>query len=362
MNGFGAASIGGAVIRFEAPTTALLVATYGIWGIGLWVSGAVLPLGIVLAGLAIVQHASLQHEAIHKHPTRHDGLNEALVFPSLILLVPYRRFRDTHLAHHLDANLTDPYDDPESNYLDAADWAQKTAWRRTVLQFNNTLAGRMLIGPALGTAAFLRQDWTHRHTPSVRMAWALHVPAAALVLALLWISPMPFWAYGFAVYGAMSVLRIRTFLEHRAHDKPRARTVIIEDRGPLALLFLNNNYHVVHHMHPQVAWYDLPALYQARKAHYLAANEGYRFANYRAVFRSFFWKRKDPVEHPLWRRDQSGAVVPYSLKNKLSSSSFLKNGTEVGGSNEPIVAATSASTTSVMKGRSSARASESGTH
>ena len=28
-----------------------------------------------------------------------------------------------HLAHHRDAMLTDPYDDPESNYLDPAVWA-----------------------------------------------------------------------------------------------------------------------------------------------------------------------------------------------------------------------------------------------
>ncbi len=29
-----------------------------------------------------------------------------------------------HMAHHRDAILTDPYDDPESNYLDPAVWAR----------------------------------------------------------------------------------------------------------------------------------------------------------------------------------------------------------------------------------------------
>jgi fatty acid desaturase len=38
--------------------------------------------------------------------------------------VPYLRFRDTHLAHHHDPNLTDPYDDPESNFQDPAVWAR----------------------------------------------------------------------------------------------------------------------------------------------------------------------------------------------------------------------------------------------
>jgi len=69
---------------------------------------------------------------------------------------------------------------------------------------------------------------------------------------------MPLWAYVIAAYLGLSVLKIRTFLENSAHDRSSGRTVVIEGRGPLALLFLNNNYHVVHHMHPKVAWYALP--------------------------------------------------------------------------------------------------------
>jgi hypothetical protein len=59
---------------------------------------------------------------LHGHPTRSAALNEALVFPALGLFVPYRSFRDTHLRHHNDANLTDPYDDPESWYLPLPEW------------------------------------------------------------------------------------------------------------------------------------------------------------------------------------------------------------------------------------------------
>jgi fatty acid desaturase len=72
-----------------------------------------------------------------------------------------------------------------------------------------------------------------------------------------------------AAWVGHGLLRIRTFLEHRAHEAARARTVIIEDRGPLSVLFLNNNFHAVHHMHPAVPWYRLPAVYRANRAHYL---------------------------------------------------------------------------------------------
>jgi len=76
---------------------------------------------------------------------------------------------------------------------------------------------------------------------------------------------------------------------------------VIEDRGVLALLFLNNNLHVVHHMHPNVSWYRLPALYRANKARYLARNQGYVYRSYGQIFRLFLCRSKDPVAHPLWQ-------------------------------------------------------------
>ena len=99
--------------------------------------------------------------------------------------------------------------------------------------------------------------------------------------------------------GPSSEIRLRGS-EGRSRQKARGRTVVIEDRGLLAFLFLNNNFHAVHHMHPRTAWYRLPALYRERTAHYLARNDGYRFRSYAGVFRQFFWKVKDPVDHPLW--------------------------------------------------------------
>jgi fatty acid desaturase len=76
--------------------------------------------------------------------------------------------------------------------------------------------------------------------------------------------------------------------------------VIIEDRGPLALLFLNNNLHAVHHARPKLAWYQLPDEYARRRDDYLRRNGGYRYASYGEVLASYFLRRKDPVAHPIW--------------------------------------------------------------
>lgn len=286
--------------RVEWPTLCLVLAVYSVWGTALlWLPAW---LAVPVLALAIALHSSLCHEALHGHPTRHAALNAALVFPALGLVVPYLRFKDTHLAHHLDSRLTDPYDDPESNYLDPAVWRALPGWRRALHRINNTLAGRLTLGPLMGQAAFMATDWRAIRTGDrhVLRGWAAHLPAMALVLTLVVLSPLPLWAYLVAVYVSMGLLRIRTFLEHQAHEQARGRTVIIEDRGPLAFLFLNNNLHVVHHIHPRVPWYGLPRLYRQNRARYLRQNEGYLYRSYGEIFRRYFLSAKDPVPHPLY--------------------------------------------------------------
>lgn len=290
--------------HLEWPTLALLTLTYAVWAVAtLWLPDLSLPLAVAATALAIAQHSSLQHEMMHGHPFRDPRLNTALVFPALTLVIPYLRFRDTHLAHHQDSRLTDPYDDPESNYLDAGTWERLPRPLRWLLTLNNTLAGRMALGPLIGTVVFLLSDIRSlRQDPRVLRGWLWHIPMVLPVIAWVLWSPMPFWAYALACYLALALLRIRTFLEHQAHEHARARSVIIEDRGPLALLFLNNNFHVVHHMHPRVPWYRLPRLYRENAERYRRVNEGYVFRSYAEVFRRHFLRRKDPVAHPLWRR------------------------------------------------------------
>jgi len=71
----------------------------------------------------------------------------------------------------------------------------------------------------------------------------------------------------------------------------------------LAFLFLNNNYHAVHHMHPHIAWYDLPKQYMDRRSFYLAHNERYVYKGYIEIFWRYLFKAKDPVPHPLMKSE-----------------------------------------------------------
>ena len=286
---------------------ALIALTYAAWAvltifsaqIGLW-------LAIPALALTLTMHSSLQHETVHGHPFASRRLSEAVMSPGLGLFIPYQRFRDLHLAHHRDANLTDPYDDPESAYFDPQDFYSLPLVVRLILVANNTFIGRFILGPAVGLEAFFRTERRAlmRGNPAVVRAWAIHM--ATLVPVLLWltqVATMPVWAYGIAAYLGLSILKIRTFVEHQAHELSSGRSVIIEDRGLLALLFLNNNLHSVHHAHPQVPWYDLPALFNRRRMQYLLRNRGYYFASYGEVIRRYFLRPKEPVPHPFYRQD-----------------------------------------------------------
>jgi fatty acid desaturase len=289
----------------EFPTVLALGAAYALLILATtWLPVLSAPVAIVLAAIAIAFHSSLQHEALHGHPTRSALLNEVLVFPAVGLFVPYRRFRDTHLAHHHNEILTDPYDDPESNFLDPSVWARMPAWLQMVHRVNNTLAGRMVLGPALSVIALVRSDLRllAGGDRGVALAWLLHGLGLVPVVWLLSVwGTMPAWHYVLAAYAGFSLLKIRTYLEHRAHEAPDARTVIIEDRGPLALLFLNNNYHVVHHTHPGQPWYRMQTIYYTDPDRYRSLNAAYIYPSYGAIFRQYLFHAKDPVPHPIWR-------------------------------------------------------------
>nr|HMQ58518.1 fatty acid desaturase [Rhizobiaceae bacterium] len=240
------------------------------------------------------------------HPTRIGWLNELFVSLPLPLATPPRRFKALHLRHHCDERLTDPYDDPESYYLAEKDWNALSAPMRALLTANNTLLGRMILGPALMVFGFWRAEmklvWAN--VKGLRDAWVRHaIGLAALVLIVTQGFGIPLWQYMLAAYGGLSLIAIRTFCEHRWAEDPKGRTIIVERAPLLSLLFLNNNLHLVHHTFPNVAWYRLPALLDARRDEWKTMNGGYVFASYREIFARWALKAKEPVTHPALRRE-----------------------------------------------------------
>lgn len=303
---------GGSKPAVEWQTLVLIIACYAIWLFttwsfaavaGTWGNIAAAAMLFFITAIVSAFHTSLQHEVVHGHPTRWPLLNEVLIFPSLIIVYPFRRYRQLHLKHHDDTNLTDPYEDPESYFWPQSAEQNMSPLMRALLGMNNTFVGRMILGPPLGLLGFYRTEIARlrRGDAGVRKAWALHLLGVAVVyLWVSWICAIPFWLYMVLVaLPGVSWILIRSFAEHQAAVSVGARTAIVEAHIFFSMLFLNNNLHVVHHAHPKIPWYELPGLYRERKINYLAANESYLFKGYWPIIRQFAFTRKQPVFHPI---------------------------------------------------------------
>jgi fatty acid desaturase len=268
-----------------------LVATYG--HIPTWVST---PLLVVL----VAWYMSFQHELTHGHPTRNETVNRLIGLPPLAIWYPFDTYKADHLKHHDDAHLTEPGIDTESNYITPAQAAAMSATALWLYQSQRTVLGRLAIGPAIvivSLATRVVRNLLAGHRGALQV-WAVHLPLVALLLwALDRYTGLSAWHYCFGIaYPALGLAMLRSLYEHRPGVLPAHRTVINEAAAPWRLLYLNNNFHVVHHAYPEVAWYEIPALYQAERSLWQANNGGFVVPGYLHLLRNFAWA---PIDSPV---------------------------------------------------------------
>ena len=171
---------------------------------------------------------------------------------------------------------------------------------------NNTLAGRMVMGPGIGIIQFWSADFKAMAKGEGRIAraWAYHAAASAITIALVWgVAGMALWQYILLIaYPGISLALVRSFCEHRAAENADHRTIVVEASAFWSLLFLNNNLHAAHHSRPALAWYKLPAYYRAERERMIAKNNGYLMRGYGEIFRRYFLRAKEPVpyHHMEW--------------------------------------------------------------
>lgn len=288
----------------EWPTLAVAAAVYLGFGAATWFHAA-LPVWLlpVVGGLLVAWQASLQHETVHDHPTRSRWMNRLIGLPSLTLWLPWGVYRDTHLRHHVDSRLTDPLEDPESFYVTPQAWARMNRLQRGWLWAQNTLAGRLVLGPWRIVPGFLRDQvlmlWKGDRCHLKHWLW--HVPALAILIVWLTVvCGMPLWLYALTfIYPGTSLMLLRSFLEHQAAEEIGERTAVVEAGPVMGLLYLNNNLHAVHHARPRMPWYRLPEIYRAHRDEVLTHNGGYRYTSYAGIVATYLFKAKEPPVHPL---------------------------------------------------------------
>ena len=287
--------------------------TWGVAG-GTWLAWlaltwyhASLPAWFIVpaAAYTLALYGSLQHEALHELVASRRWVNHVMVSAPLNLWLPYPIYRASHLAHHgRYALLTDPHRDPESYYVSGERWPHLPRWWQLVLTFNQTLLGRLLIGPFLIVGQFLFHEAKALVQGDRRnlRTWLVHVPAVGLVMAWVTLAcGMPAWQYVVMfAWPATALSLVRSFCEHIAHETPEERTALVEAGPVMSLLFLNNNLHYVHHKRPDLPWYAIPDYYRINRGKLRVENGGYVYdGGYLEIARRFLLTPFDSPCHPF---------------------------------------------------------------
>jgi fatty acid desaturase len=291
-------------MAIDGPTWLVVLVLYSSWGLLIWYATRlpwwfVMPVGAYL----IAWHFSLQHEAIHSFRGVPAAVRFAAVFPPLGLWFPFPLYRKSHTTHHRDVNLTVPGLDTESYYVRRADWESTNRFKRGLLVANQTMVGRLVLGPWLRLWTLVVRE-TRRvaggdygHLPH----WAIH---AAAVAALFWfisgICHFPWWQYCLLVaYPGLGLGLLRAFTEHRAAEDSQERTAAVESNHIFGMLFLYNNLHVVHHLKPTMPWYEIPGYYRQNRAELLESNGNFVYRGYAQLAARYGFKPVFSPIHPL---------------------------------------------------------------
>jgi fatty acid desaturase len=291
-------------LAMDGPTWLVAIALYGSWVLLIWYAARlpwwfIMPVGAYL----IAWHFSLQHEAIHSFRGVPAALRFAVVFPPLGLWFPYPLYRKSHTTHHRDVQLTIPGLDTESYYVRRAEWDSMGKFRRGLLIANQTMAGRLILGPAL-------RLWTLASKETRRVAdgdfshlphWAAHALAVAV---LFWfisgVCHFPWWQYCLLIaYPGLGLGLLRAFTEHRAAEDSQERTAAVESNVIFGMLFLYNNLHVVHHLKPTMPWYEIPAYYRQNRTSLLKSNGNFVFRGYAQLAARYCFTPVFSPVHPL---------------------------------------------------------------
>jgi fatty acid desaturase len=288
----------------DGPTLLVASCIYASWAMLLWFHAMVpwwlmMPCGAYL----VAWHFSLQHEAIHGFRGVPSWLRFVLVFPPIGLWFPFPLYRKSHTIHHRDTELTVPGADTESYYVKAREWERLPRIIRVILRFNQTLLGRLVIGPLIRLCTLVIRE-TRRvrsgdlsHLPH----WLVHIVAVGAVFWFVTVTcGLSATRYLLLIaYPGMSLGLLRAFTEHRAADAYRKRTAVVESNVVFGLLFLNNNLHAVHHLHPTMPWYRIPGYYRSHRKVILEENGGFRYSGYWQVARRFFLRPVFDPPHPF---------------------------------------------------------------
>jgi len=220
-------------------------------GIALGLTGHPFP-GIVASAAALNAFYLLSHEG-HHHLLFHNRFanhttNVVLCIPLLHSPSGYRVLHELH--HKFLGGPGDP--DEYRNYTDKARF-------RWALQFVRLTMGTLVYMPMIPIVAWRRADRIDR----IRLLLECGLIAAVLT-PIFATSPirilMQVWLIPGVVVGYISAVRALAQHALTASEDPLLASRTVHSNRLVSFLLLNENYHLEHHLFPEVPSYNLPRL------------------------------------------------------------------------------------------------------
>jgi fatty acid desaturase len=213
-----------------------------------------LPLGIVVTALALNAFVLLMHDGMHESLLSGRGWNRAVsVLIGATFLMSFSAYRVLHTRHH--RFLGDPRDpDDYRNYTKR----RSLLWLLHFLRLSVGSLLYLLLIPVLALKFGNDRERRHILTEYVYLGTLYSlllrfVPTS--VLGVAWFAPL-------LIVGTLTA--IRGFTQHGITDAadPYIASRTILPNPAVAFFLLNENYHLEHHLFPEVPSYHLPELHR----------------------------------------------------------------------------------------------------
>ncbi|WP_370247904.1 fatty acid desaturase [Nocardioides sp.] len=271
------------------PTAALYLGTLALFGVqvtGLvagWTPWLLVPLGGVVTYLMF----TVLHESIHHAISTRTRFNDLLGRISVPFVAPYASFamiKFIHIEHHRHTN--EPrHIDPDQWTSDGPAWQLPLRWATLDVWYVVYYARRLRERPRRELAA----------AGAVVLAVAAVVTGLCLAGAgsevLLWFAGQRVgvlvlaWWFDYLPHHGLTV----TQREH----KYGATRVRVGRESWMTPLFVYQNYHLVHHLHPSVPFYRYVRAWRRNEQAYLDRD---------AAVSTWFGRSLSPEEYRTWRR------------------------------------------------------------
>ncbi|MBV6728887.1 fatty acid desaturase [Nocardioides daeguensis] len=251
------------------------------WDLSRWLT---VPLGAAVTFLMF----SVLHESTHHAISTNTRVNNAFGHLAVLLVVPwapYALVKFIHIEHHRNTNESKSID-PDAWCEEGPAWQLPLRWatidlwyvafylRRLPDRPRREVAVTFTVFTAVigGFAAIAAAGY------GSELLWCFLVPQRLGMLVLAW------WFDYLPHHGLTATQR---------EDKYRATRVRVGGEGLLTPLFVYQNYHLVHHLHPSIPFYRYVRAWKRNEQAYLDRN---------AAISTWFGRSLTPSEYRTWRR------------------------------------------------------------